>query len=482
MRRLLYVFVVAGLLYGARSLVTSTSVGMVNYPSTTPYTNVSDLRMEIRLTGLSPCKSASTGNGDNLVRFSGLHLGCTQLNTKSLAMESGGLPAPIIATSTQLGSVTDVVLRLQKLTASGTLVAEVWSTSTRTLLASRTIAAPAIATKKGSMAGYQVLLRGAAGSGTTNIAWIRVYNTTVPTGSSAPSDDSSCNTSGDCIARWEFEGSLAGTGFGGSALQIEAMTNPMYVQTPTYTPPSALYTISGAIAPSSIASGATVTLGGPVGKTATADTSGKFTFSGLANGTYTLKPTKTGVVFSPAMQTLTINGANATANFTAAAATQTWNISGTVSGSTATVTLSGTAAASTTTDSTGKYSFTGLKNGSYVVAPSKSGYTFAPSTALVNVNNASTSGVNFTAQAARSGVTLSWRASTSPNVTSYNVYRATRTGGPYTKVSTSPVSTLAYVDSSVSSGQVYYYVATSMDSKGNESKFSTEAVATVPAS
>jgi hypothetical protein len=436
--------------------------------------------MEIRLSGLSPCKSVSTGYGNNLVRFNGLHLGCTQLNTKSLAMENGSLPAPIIATSTQLGSATDVILRLQKLTASGMFVAEVWSASTRALLASRTIAAPALATKKGSIAGYQVLLPGTAGSGTTNIAWIRVYNTTVATGTSAPADDSSCNTSADCIARWEFEGNLAGAGFSGSDLHILAMTNPVYVETPTYTPLPASYTISGVIAPSSLASGATVTLGGAVSKVVTANTSGSYSVAGLVNGTYTVKPAKAGVVFTPAMQTLTINGANATANFSAAAPT--WTISGTVSGSAATLTLSGAAAASTNTDATGKYTFSGLKSGSYVVAPSKSGYAFTPSTALVSINNASASGVNFSARAVPSSVTLSWNASTSPNVTSYNVYRATKTGGPYTKINRSPVASLTYVDGSVSSGQAYYYVATAVDSKGNESTYSTEAAAAVPTS
>jgi hypothetical protein len=217
-----------------------------------------------------------------------------------------------------------------------------------------------------------------------------------------------------------------------------------------------------------------------VTKTLTADNTGSYTFAGLPIGTYTVTPSKAGVVFSPATQTLALNGADATANFTAAA--QTWNISGTVYGSAATLTLSGTAAASTSTDAAGKYTFSGLKNGSYVVAPSQSGYVFTPSTALVTVSNASVSGVAFNAQAVPSSVRLSWTASTSLNVTSYNVYRGTTTGGPYVKVNSSPVAALTYVDSSVSSGRSYFYVATAVDGNGNESTYSTEAAATVPAS
>lgn len=43
------------------------------------------------------------------------------------------------------------------------------------------------------------------------------------------------------------------------------------------------------------------------------------------------------------------------------------------------------------------------------------------------------------------GVTLRWTASTTPNVT-YNVYRSTKTTGPYTKLNTAPVTALTFVD------------------------------------
>jgi hypothetical protein len=50
----------------------------------------------------------------------------------------------------------------------------------------------------------------------------------------------------------------------------------------------------------------------------TADASGSFTFANLANGSYTVTPIKSGVTFSPASQSVTINGSNVTGvNFTA---------------------------------------------------------------------------------------------------------------------------------------------------------------------
>ncbi len=76
-------------------------------------------------------------------------------------------------------------------------------------------------------------------------------------------------------------------------------------------------------------------------------------------------------------------------------------------------------------------------------------------------------------------VTLSWVASTSPNVT-YNVYRSSTSGGPYTKLNSSPISGLTYVDSAVVAGQTYYYVARAVDSGATESVNSNQTTAVVP--
>jgi len=78
-----------------------------------------------------------------------------------------------------------------------------------------------------------------------------------------------------------------------------------------------------------------------------------------------------------------------------------FSISGTVSpsasGSGTLLTLSGAAAASATADSSGNYSFAGLANGTYIVTPSKTGFTFSPISQTITVNNGNTPGVNFTA-------------------------------------------------------------------------------------
>jgi hypothetical protein len=75
---------------------------------------------------------------------------------------------------------------------------------------------------------------------------------------------------------------------------------------------------------------------------------------------------------------------------------------------------------------------------------------------------------------------LNWTASTSSNVTGYNVYRAAQSGGPYTKLTSSPVAGTSYTDVTVQAGQSYYYVTTAVDSSSNESVYSNQATAAVP--
>jgi fibronectin type 3 domain-containing protein len=74
---------------------------------------------------------------------------------------------------------------------------------------------------------------------------------------------------------------------------------------------------------------------------------------------------------------------------------------------------------------------------------------------------------------------LSWIASSS-SVAGYNVYSGTVSGGPYNKITTSPVATVSYKDSSVQSGKTYYYVITAVNSSSVESTYSNQVSAVVP--
>ena len=134
----------------------------------------------------------------------------------------------------------------------------------------------------------------------------------------------------------------------------------------------------------------------------------------------------------------------------------------------------------TVTDADGNYTFSGLANGSYTVTASQSGYTFTPPSASVTLNGASITGVNFAATAVTvsHSVTLNWAASTSSNIVGYNLYRGSTSGGPYTQIGFTGGT--SYVDTNVSSGQTYYYVATAVDGSNNESVDSNQATAVIP--
>ena len=77
-------------------------------------------------------------------------------------------------------------------------------------------------------------------------------------------------------------------------------------------------------------------------------------------------------------------------------------------------------------------------------------------------------------------VGLSWDGSTSPSITGYNVYRATSASGPYSRINSSLDASLSYSDSTVQSGQTYYYATTALDSAGAESSYSNEVQVVVP--
>jgi fibronectin type 3 domain-containing protein len=75
-------------------------------------------------------------------------------------------------------------------------------------------------------------------------------------------------------------------------------------------------------------------------------------------------------------------------------------------------------------------------------------------------------------------VDLTWDASS--GAVGYNVYRGTVSGGPYSMINSTLDTTTAYTDSTVASGQTYYYVVTAINSESQESGYSNQAQAVIP--
>jgi hypothetical protein len=78
-------------------------------------------------------------------------------------------------------------------------------------------------------------------------------------------------------------------------------------------------------------------------------------------------------------------------------------------------------------------------------------------------------------------VALNWDESTS-QVMGYFVYRSSKLSGPYAKLNPEASPETSYTDSSVLSGQTYFYVVTSVNSENIESAYSKQVSVTVPSS
>ena len=75
-------------------------------------------------------------------------------------------------------------------------------------------------------------------------------------------------------------------------------------------------------------------------------------------------------------------------------------------------------------------------------------------------------------------VDLSWTASSTVGVVSYNIYRSGASAGPYSKIGNSTSTT--FTDSTVQGGQTYWYTLTAVDGSNVESATSTPVSTTIP--
>lgn len=161
------------------------------------------------------------------------------------------------------------------------------------------------------------------------------------------------------------------------------------------------FTISGRVTVSgSGLSGVTVNLGGSQTGSTTTDANGNYSFTVLAEGSYTLTPTKQNFTLAPTNATFSNLSGNQTANFTATLnlhqiSGRVTDING-ISLPNVTMSLSGSQSGTTTTDSQGIYSFINLPaGGNYTVSPSLAGSTFNPGNRIFNALSANQASQDF---------------------------------------------------------------------------------------
>jgi subtilase family serine protease len=148
----------------------------------------------------------------------------------------------------------------------------------------------------------------------------------------------------------------------------------------------------------------------------------------------------------------------------------TWNVS---SGATAYKVYRGTTSGGPYTNiatvGTNSFTNTGLTNGTtyyfVVTAGNTSGYSGNSNEVSVKPTNGQSAPLpptNLTAVAGNTKITLSWNASAT--ATTYRLYRAAVSGGPYTLLLTQ--GTLNYVNTGLTNGTTYFYVVTAGNAVG----------------
>jgi Cep192 domain 4/Immunoglobulin domain len=114
-------------------------------------------------------------------------------------------------------------------------------------------------------------------------------------------------------------------------------------------------------------------------------------------------------------------------------------------------------------------------------APSATGVATGKITVSSNASNSPASiGLSGSGVASSShSVTLSWTDGAS-GITGYHAYSSKVSGGPFIRMTSTELTNPTYRDSSVQSGQTYYYVVTALNSSNQESAYSSEVTAVVP--
>jgi inhibitor of cysteine peptidase len=200
---------------------------------------------------------------------------------------------------------------------------------------------------------------------------------------------------------------------GTGAVLASDTSNANFTIQPVFTL-SGIATLNGKALP-----GVTMTLGGDDSATTTTDALGKYSFTTLLKGNYTVSASLAGYVFNPAVTAFSITTVNiATANFAARSTSDTsfYTLSGTVSGATytnVTLVLSGTLSGTVMTDGSGNYAFSNLPEGNYNVTPAKAGFTFGPLSTGASLT-IDTTGINFTSSTG-AGATYSMSGKASYN-------------------------------------------------------------------
>ena len=268
---------------------------------------------------------------------------------------------------------------------------------------------------------------------------------------------------------------------GGSQTQYESLTNSggSSVTISQVTASGNGFTLSGFVAPQTLSSGQSITFSVAFAPTLSGTASGSLSVVSDASDP-SLSVTLSGTGTSAGQ--LSVSPGSMSFGTVTVGATQSQTGALSAGGSSVTV--------SSASSSSSEFALSGIAFPLTIAAGQSVPFklTFAPqvsgstSANILFSSNASDSSLAESASgtgAVPHTVDLSWSPSSS-TVAGYNVYRGGVSGGPYTRINSSLGVLASYTDTSVQSGQTYYYVTTAVDSNGVESGHSNEASALVP--
>jgi Abnormal spindle-like microcephaly-assoc'd, ASPM-SPD-2-Hydin len=251
------------------------------------------------------------------------------------------------------------------------------------------------------------------------------------------------------------------------------------------TPSVSSIAISGVTTPINLAPGTSATLTAAYKPTAAGSVSGKITVTSNAVGSPTIidlsaTAAAAAMQLTPSASSLSFGSVTVGSSGTSQLAVKsTGNTKATISKVAVTGTgfVLGSSAASVILDPSQSESYT--VNFDPKAAGATSGTLTITSNAKNSPINIPLSGTGVAAGSQHT-VALAWERSTS-SVTGYFVYRGTKPSGPFTQLNSSPESSPTFSDSTVSSGLVYYYYVTAVDSSNIQSADSNEVSVTIPA-
>jgi Abnormal spindle-like microcephaly-assoc'd, ASPM-SPD-2-Hydin len=241
------------------------------------------------------------------------------------------------------------------------------------------------------------------------------------------------------------------------------------------------YSGSGFQTPFSVASGQTMSYTVVFTPTTAGTAAGSITFSNAATGqTLSVPLSGTGVappVGSLSASTVSLNFGNVAINSTQSQSVTITNTGATtVTVSAVTVTGAGFSLGQLQTPFTLASNQTASLT--VVFAPTSNSSATGALTITSNAQNGTLT-IPLTGSGVSHSVTLSWSGSAS-QIAGYNVYRSTISGGPYSKINNTLVTSTSYTDQNVTSGATYFYTVTAVGTNGTESGYSNETSVTIP--